>query len=648
MNTPLLFSKSGLFSKTGLIVLAVVCAIAIGVINLAWNGVRIDLTENKLYTLSQGSRNILDGLEQPVTLRFYFSARQTESSPALRNYARRIQELLEEYAQFGGSNIDLRVIDPEPFSEEEDAADAYGLQKVRLSVGGDQLLMGLVGEREGGQPERIAFFHPDREEFLEQDISKLIFSASRGRKPTLGIMSSLNVNGGVDLNTRQPTPAWAAITQLRRLYNVLNISTLDKSIADNVDLLLLIQPGTLPESALYAIDQYVMRGGNAIIFTDPMSDMALLQGGAPAVPEAAASITRLLEHWGVKVVRDKILGDARYALSVSRGANQTPIRYLAIQGYGRANFPQDDVITNKLETINVGSTGVIDALADSDITFTPLITSSNQSMPIERSKFEPAPDPARLLQGFTPTGKKYTIAARVTGDFKTAFPEGYTPPEPEKSEEDQANSEADSEAKAAQEAAQLPEHIDATAQPGNLIVVADSDILSNRLWVRVQDFFGQQITSPFADNGDFLLNAVDNLLGNADLISIRGRSRYSRPFEVVDELRRDADARFQNKERELLVRLQEAERKIAELQQKKQGEEGALTLSEEQAETVKGFQQEKLKVRKELREVRHQLGSDIDNLGSWLKFINIALIPILLTLGILLFKVGRRIRLVRT
>lgn len=413
-----------LFSKAGLIVLAISCAVLIGVINLAWNGVRIDLTENKLYTLSPGSRNILKDLEKPVTLRFYFSVQQTETAPAIRNHARRIQELLEEYAQFGGSNITLEIIDLEPFSEEEDAADAYGLQKVDLSAGGNQLTLGLVGEREGGQAETIAFFHPDREAFLEQDISKLIFSASRGRKPTIGIMSSLNVNGGIDYSTGQPTPAWAAVAQLHKLYEIINISQLDNGIADEVDLLLLIQPGTLSEQALYTIDQYVMRGGSAMIFADPISDTVQMQRGNTSPPEEEASITRLLTQWGIKVSRDKILGDARHALSVSRSANQAPARYLAIQGYGRANFPQDDVITNKLKSINIGSAGVIEALADSGITLTPLIVSSNQSMLIERSKFEPAPDPARLHEGFAPSGEKYIIAARVSGHFTTAFADG--------------------------------------------------------------------------------------------------------------------------------------------------------------------------------------------------------------------------------
>ena len=208
MSTLSSFSSRFPYRAT-LIALAVTSVIAIGTISLGWNGVRIDLTENQLYTLSSGSKNILAALDKPITLRFYFSAAQTESNPALRNYARRIRELLEEYQQAGDGNIVLQVIDPEPFSAEEDAADTYGLQRVRLSAGGDQVLLGLAGEREGGQPETIAFFHPNREAVLEQDISKLIFTASRGRKPTLGVISSLNIGGDIGLGMAGPIqPQW--------------------------------------------------------------------------------------------------------------------------------------------------------------------------------------------------------------------------------------------------------------------------------------------------------------------------------------------------------------------------------------------------------------------------------------------------------
>ncbi len=638
-----------IFSKTGLAALAVVGVVAIGAINLGWNGARLDLTENKLYTLSQGSRNILAALEHPVTLRFYFSARQSENSPALRIYARRIQELLEEYAQFGGGNIDLRIINPEPFSEDEDAASAYGLQRVRLRAGGDQLLLGLTGERDGGIAETISFFHPDREQFLEQDISKLIFSAGRGRKPKIGILSSLDVNGGIDLATRRPTPPWASIAQLRKLYDIQNLSSLDTVIPDDTDLLLIIQPGAMPDAMLYAIDQYVLRGGNAMVFADPLNDVASLQTGPGPLPEESESISRLLRNWGVALTRDKVLGDAKHSLTVGRGADQSPIRHLAIMAYGRPNFPHDDIVTRKLETIHFASAGVLEAIAGSGFDFTPLIVSSDRAMPIERSMFEPVPDPARLYEGFQPSGEKYTVAARLGGTFQTAFPGGYTAPEPaaDDSAEESETPVTEQSSDGGEAAADHVEHVATAVRAANLIVVADTDILTNRLWVQVQNFFGQQIASPFADNGDFLINAVDNLAGSSDLIDIRGRGRFSRPFEVVEILRREADARFQHKERELLARLQDMESKLDELQQQKGAGEDALNLNQEQVDALDSFQAEKLKIRKDLREVRHQLGSDIESLGSWLKAINIALVPLLLTIGGLWFQVRRKSRTLR-
>ena len=387
-----------------------------------------------------------------------------------------------------------------------------------------------------------------------------------------------------------------AIEQLRKLYHIINISTLvpDIQLAEQIDLLLIIQPGTLSESALYAIDQYVVGGGNAIVFAGPINDLVQLQRGITDLPEIDESIERLLRPWGVELVRDKVLGDAYHSLTVSRGADSTPIRHLAIQAYGRANFPHDDAVTRKLEIVHMASSGVLKVMADSNLTFTPLIVSSTQSMLIGRDKFEPVPDPAKLYEDFVSSGVRYTVAARVSGLIPSAFPDGYTPP----SKVDKTSEEGSAIIPTPEQISETVsrKHIAISSAPVNLIVVADSDILTDRLWVRVQDFFGQQIASPFADNGDFLVNAIDDLLGNTDLISIRSRGRYARPFEVVERLRRDADARFQDKERELLARLRGTEDKLAAMQRQKEGSEDALTLDEKQIDMLESFQTEKLKL----------------------------------------------------
>ncbi|MEM7206327.1 MAG: Gldg family protein [Pseudomonadota bacterium] len=629
-----------LHSRFGLVVLAAVAVVLIGFTSTGWKGVRIDLTQDGLYTLSQGSRNIIDNLESPVALEFYFSQQHTEDNPHLRNYGQRIRDVLREFAQVGGDKIDLRIIDPEPFSQEEDEADLIGMQSVRLSNAGDEFFLGLSGRREGGEAETIAFFHPNREEFLEQDISKLIYLAGRGGKPTVGILSSLDVNGGIDFSTRQPTPAWVAVDQLRRLYNVQEINALDDRISEEVDLLILIQPGNVSDAMLYAIDQYVVRGGNTLVFADPHSDMAALTRGPTPVPPIDNSIIRLLTHWGVQIDRSNMIADARHAVSVSRGDNQSPVRHLAIQAYEKSNIVGDDVVTNKLESLIFSTTSAITQASDSTIDFVPLIQSSAESMLFASETFDPAADPDDIYAAFEPTGERHTVAARVSGSFNTVFPGGYTPPVPE--DDGENAEEASSEADDAQPAPEPIEHIENAQAAANLIVVADSDFLSDRLWVRVQNFFGQQIAQPFADNGDFVLNAVDNLLGSADLIGIRGRGQYARPFDVVEQMQREADAKFQKTERELTAKLDGLEAKLDELQAAKGADEDALTLNEEQLAEIENFQAEKLQTRKALRDVRHQLGSDIDNLGSWLKFINTALVPILLTLVVLFLRWRRR------
>ena len=611
-----LLSGKSLVSNFGLLLLAAAFLAFTLLNNLMFSGARLDLTENSIYTLSDGSRSIVDKVDEPINLYFFFSDTASTELTAVRSYAKRVQELLEEYALYGGSKLQLTAINPEPFSEEEDQASEFGLQAVPVNTAGDNLYFGLAGTNSVGDVEVIAFFQPDKEEFLEYDISKLIHSLTTLDKPVLGLMSSLKVDGDINMQNFQQTPPWVVISQLQQLFDVRPVDTGAETIDADVTVLMLVHPKALSDATLLAIDQFVMRGGNLIAFMDPLAEMDAPQQPNPmapqAPPERSSDLNKITGAWGVTLAKNKIVGDQQTALQVG-GAGGSPVRHLGILGLEPDNFDADDVTMNALESVNVATAGYFDVDLPEGMEVVNLVTSTEFAMPLDAFQFQFLRDPADLQKGFKPTGERYPIAVRIGGPALSAFPEGI----------------------GSSEVSLLKK-----AEFINVILVADTDILSDRLWVQVQNFFGQQIASPWANNGDLVTNAVDNLFGSTDLISIRSRGRFSRPFDLVQDLRREAETQYLDKANELQAQLADTERNLSELQKQRQ-ETNQLGLSVEQQAELARFEDEKLRIRKELRDVRHQLDQDIESLGVTLKFLNVALIPLLLTA--LLF-VGGRLR----
>ena len=601
------------------------CLLALGFLmftllnNVLFGGWRLDLTGNNLYTLSDGSREILESIDEPVNLYFFFSEKSSEDLTSLRVYATRVREMLEEYELAANGKINLSVVDPEPFSEAEDQAAEFGLQGIPVSTAGEELYFGLAATNALDDQEVIPFFQPDKEEFLEYEISKLIQSLSVVEKPVVGVLSSLEVQGNMNMQTYQMTPPWMVVDQLRQLFTVQTINP-EGTIPAEIDILLLIHPKQLSEAMLFSIDQFVMGGGRLLAFIDPLAETDRPVQANPMMPAPpsiqVSTLNQLTEAWGVTMRSDVILGDSQTALAVG-GVDGTPVRHLAILGMEGDNFSRDDIVTSSLESINLSTAGILDVAEDASVQVEPLISSSTFAMPMEALQFQFLSDPNDLKQGFKPTGESYLVAARLSGSAPSAFPEGLE----------------ESEGIVLTETDNL-----------NVILVADTDILTDRMWVQVQEFFGQRIASPWANNGDMVINALDNLSGGASLISIRSRGRFSRPFDVVQDLRREAEASYLEKANDLQARLTETEQKLSDLQSS-QSENNLLVLTPEQEEALVQFQQEKVEIRRQLREVRHQLDSDIEVLGSTLKFLNIALIPILMTLLLLVvnyIRVNRR------
>ena len=637
------------FSGAGLVVLAVVVLFSTLFTDWLFKGARVDLTEGGLYTLSDGSKNIVAGLERPLELYFFFSDSTTKEALGWRSYAKQVRELLEEYVLASNGNITLTVIDPEPFSEDEDRAAAFGLQAAPIGNSGDSVYFGLVAQYgeliEGATPEeneratlQIPFFKPDRQEFLEYDIAKMIYQVSQERKPRVALIAGLEVDGGFNMMMRQPTQPWFTVAQVKQLFDVTTLGNDEDEIAnEDYDLLVVIHPKELTQQTLFAIDQYVLRGGHALFFVDPYAEQS--QGAAS---KASDDLNKLFNAWGVDVSTSEFIGDAQLALQVS-GANGQPMRHLGILQLSDQNLARDNQIVSQLETLHLSTAGYLKPVEKATTEMIALMKSTQYAMPIVSSKLDMMQDPRALGVGFNPTGEEYVLAATVRGQVKTAFPDGVPVSEGEASSEDAPTPEAAAESADDPSAEAKPaEYLQESVKPINVIIVADTDVLTDRLWVQVQQFFGQSMATPFADNGDFFFNSVDMLSGSGDLISIRGQGRYFRPFTVVKEMQREAEARFQNVEQDLQNQLEQVEQQLLQLQSQ-QGEAGnTITLTPEVEAQLMQFQQQKLKIRKQLRDVQHQLNKDIEQLDFTLKLINIALVPALLTLLVVGVAVYRR------
>jgi len=612
----------------------------IGVSFFYWlgQGARVDLTENSIYTLSEGTENLIADLENPVTIKLYFSQQGTQEIVQLRNYARRVKELLHEMASVNPAKITVEVIDPEPFSEAEDQAAAYGLTSAPVALG-NEVYFGLVVEahidpakaNNPPTPEVVEFIQLDREEFLEYDVAKRIYTAANPKKPTIGMISGLEVNGGMDVMSRQPKQPWMSFKQLQSLYDVEEIAADAESIDTTIEVLLLVQPKALSEQLLYAIDQFALRGGKVLAFLDPLANS---DPGMPNQPDSqgedGGQLNSILHGWGVEVVPGQVVGDAELAMMVNQGQGQQPTRHIAVQSYtpeqmGTMTFVQ------QLSQINLATPGAIqtweplpaDTTEPIATQVEPILQTSKASGLIPRGDINPAVSIAQLAQEFQPDGQQRIIAASVIGQAISSFS---APPTDDKPANEDSK-------EAPKKVKNTAEHV--SEGEINAIIVADTDILTDYLWVQVLgQFQGQAVAQPFADNGNFFINTIDFLSGSSDLMNIRSRGTYSRPFTRVDTLRKAAEERFRNQEIALNEQLQATEQKLAELQQ---GDDQQLELNAEQQQAIVDFQQERLNIRKSLREVNLKLNQEIRDLGLKVKAINIFLVPMLLFIFAIIF-----------
>jgi ABC-type uncharacterized transport system involved in gliding motility auxiliary subunit len=479
---------------------------------------------------------------------------------------------------------------------------------------GEPLFFGLAGTNSTDGRSVIPNFQADRESFLEYDVAKLIHELGTPKKPVIGLISSLDMQGQFNPMTGQMGEPWPIIAEIDELFTLRALTPDTAHIDQDVDVLMLVHPKNLPQKTLYAIDQFVMRGGRVLLLLDPYSG-ADTSGQDPSNPMAAAmanhasDLQPLLGAWGVDYDPGKVIGDLVLGLEVRTSMQGPPLRHIAILGLHHDDLDAKDVVTGSLESINMATAGFLAPRAGATTTFEPLLQTSTSAAPIPAQRFVGLADPATLRDGFKPTGVRYALAARVTGNLASAFPDGPPP-----------------EAKPAQ--GPPVAHLAKTSSPANIVIIADTDMLLDFMWVETHEMFGQRIAQAFANNGDLISNILDNLGGSSALISIRGRASFNRPFERLEALKRQADDSLRSKALELQSQLKQTESKLTELQTKRDDQSSQL-LSPEQEQELKRFTAEKARIRKELRETQRGLDVDIDRLESWLKALNIAVMPLL-------------------
>jgi len=626
-----------LYSTIGVIVMAVI-VIALNIIVRPLT-TRVDLTEDNAYTLSEGTKRILSKLDTPVQIRFYFSQKDPATPVDYKTYAARVEDMLNEYKLLAKGNLEIKKLDPVPDTEAEDSANLDGVEGQMTSpLGGDKIYFGLavscLDERA-----TLPFLSPQRERLLEYDLTRAISQVAKPQKPVIGVMSGLQVFGGFNpmmmrMGGGGRTEPWVFISELKADFNVKEIPLTADKIDDDVKVLLVVYPKAITEATEYAIDQFVLRGGKLIAFVDPFSVMdsknADPSNPMQAAANSGASLDRLIKAWGLSFDLSKVVSDKTYFTQLGGGEDGRPQVNPSFLQLPPEAMDTNDVATSQIGRIYLPFAGAFSGSPADGLKETVLMHSSKNSDLTEKmlAQFGGA------SQDFKPSGKEYALAVRLSGKFKTAFPDGK--PKEKKDDADKKDGEKQEEAKPADDS------LKASKEDTVVVLVGDSDMLHEQFFARMQNFFGQRIMVPFSQNLTFVQNLVEQMGGDKDLITIRSRATAARPFTRVRELQAQAEERFASKIKELEKSESELNQKVNELMQGKQpGQQ--IILSEEARKDWQNVQEQRAKVRDSLRLERRNLRKDIDSLQTSLKWTNILVMPLAVAaVGIALALIKRR------
>ncbi|MDY0177032.1 MAG: Gldg family protein [Lentisphaeria bacterium] len=610
-------------------------ALIIIIINRLFNpvNVRLDCTDGKVYTLSQGTRQILQGLDKHVSLRFYYSRDVANMPVYLKTYASRVENLLDEYKRLGGKNLDVKKLNPKPDSDEEDSANMDGISGHSTdSMGlGDKIYLGIAVSS-AGKVLTLPFLSPDKESLLEYELTRAISQVKVSKKPRLGVMSSMQVMGGIDnpqammMGQGGMKPAWAVINELKQAFEVSELPMNSESISEDISLVMLIHPKELSEAAMFALDQFVLRGGRLLAFLDPlcMVDMQNQQQ-QQYMPPMPSNLDRLLQAWGLSFDSGKVVVDRKLATRIrtGQGADVLP----TVITLGKEEISSEDPATAALSNMLVFCAGAFSGDPAEGLSKTVLLQSSSDVQLMESFMTQRGGDD--ILRGFRSDDRRKDLAVKLVGNFKTAFPQGRPPKEGEEAAEQSEDA-----------------FLSESSQPGAVVLVADADMLYDAFSVSSTNIFGQTIVQPINDNLNFTLNMVENLLGDTALFQVRSRATGTRPFTRVRDLQAEAEKRFQDKIARIESDLQKVRQDINDLQRKRQPGEREL-LSREQRELLGKFRKKEAEAKQELKQVRKQLRQDIDSLENNVMLVNIALMPLLVIVGGIVYAVVKRRRNVR-
>ncbi|HIG28037.1 MAG TPA: hypothetical protein EYQ50_09655 [Verrucomicrobiales bacterium] len=626
------------FSFIGVIVMFVIL-FGFNIVSSALK-VRIDLTEENLYTLTQGTKEILKELDTPVTMRFYYSRSSNDIDPQLKNFARRIEDLLTEYREYSNGHIELVKVDPKPDTDEEDAANLDGIQGIQGRTG-DMFYLGISISCLDAKVS-IPFLSPQKENLLEYDLSRAVSRVFQPKRPKLGIMSSLPVSGSGPVNPMMmqmgqmppQVPAWAFYDELKKDFDVQDVEMTATEIPSDIDVLFVIHPKAISDKSQFAIDQFILKGGKMIAFLDPYSFMDAQQSSAGNPmnrfsQQTDSNLPKLLEAWGIKFDTQKVLADLSFATTIGRNNQKSP----AILSLNEKGINRDDVSTSDLDNLIMAFAGTFSGDPTGGLEKTVLLESTEDSQLVDAFMVKADISASQVTKDFNASDKKQALAIRLQGKFKTAFPEG--------SPEDPADESADGEEESGPKPA--PNHLTEAESEGAVVLIADSDMLHDQFCIRRLPIFGQQLISPISDNLNLAQNFSEQMSGDVNLIGIRGRSTMRRPFEVINQKRVVAEESYRTKIKDLEQELQDANTELNQLQSMKQEEGQKVILSEEQRKTIENFTKKRSDTRKVLRQVRKDLRGDISSLENRLKWINIAGMPFLVVVsGISLAIVKRK------
>ncbi len=577
--------------------------------------VRLDFTQQHLYSLSQGTRSLLAGLNEPVRFRMFMSSELTKQAPQLAAFAARVRSLLDAYVAASNGHIVLEVIDPRPFSEDEDRAVAFGIDSF-TGTNGERLFFGLAATNSTTGTANIGVFSPDREAFLEYDLTRLVSELGRRGKPVVALFDGLGLAG----NPMLRLPEQQVLVQMKQFFDVKPITGDVDALPEGTRVLMVVHPQNLSPRTLYTIDQWVLAGNAAMIFVDPYAENQFGPQGEPP-PNPSSTLEPLFKAWGVKFDTAHAVGDPVYALQTERNVGGRPVQaqnlpWLALRGDALSH---DEAILAQLSAIVMTTAGAFETSKDG-VTLRPLLQASSSAVLLDAALAgDHSADPRRLMVGFSRVSKPPVLAARLSGTLDSAYPDG--PPK-------DAGPEA---AKPAESAAAAT--IKRSTKPVNVILVGDADMLMDRDWIQQQSMFGQQVAQAFANNGDFVTNAIEEMAGGTALADLRGRGVSWRPFELIQRMEADADSRYRAKEQELTQQLKDTEQKLSELPKAPEG--GNDVLTPDQLKAIEGFRAQLLGIRSQLRDVQFALRRDVDDLKGWITALNVGVVPVVVAIIVL-------------